>query len=138
MTSKQLSHPVRVGNCRNCFIAYSTRPVSVPKIALTRLSLYSPSFLLFRSSPSLGRIELPASVFSQWLLQLMIPIRSIVFLFGFRFRLSGQLLLLFGCYPPNLQGDHSTCAKPPVDIKTKVPLWPGLPWPGQAKAELLS
>ena len=37
-----------------------------------------------------------------------------------------------------VQGDHSACAKPPVDFKTKVPLWPGLPWPGQAKVELLS
>ena len=36
-----------------------------------------------------------------------------------------------------LQGDHSPCAKPPVDFKTKVPFRPGLPWPGQAKAELL-
>ena len=36
-----------------------------------------------------------------------------------------------------LQGDHSACAKPPVDFKTKVPLWPGLPRPGQAKAEFL-
>ena len=25
-----------------------------------------------------------------------------------------------------LQGDHSACAKPPVDFKTKVPLWPGV------------
>ena len=35
-----------------------------------------------------------------------------------------------------VQGDPSYCAKPPVDFKTKIPLWPGLPWPGQAKAEL--
>ena len=31
-----------------------------------------------------------------------------------------------------IQGDHSACAKPPADFKTKVPLWPG-----QAKAKLL-
>ena len=31
-----------------------------------------------------------------------------------------------------VQGDTSRCAKPPVDFKTKVPLWPGLPWPGQS------
>ena len=31
-----------------------------------------------------------------------------------------------------MQGDTSGCAKPPVDLKTKVPLWPG-----QAKTELL-
>ena len=37
-----------------------------------------------------------------------------------------------------LQGDNSACAKPPVDFKTKVPLWSDLLWPGQAKAELLS
>ena len=36
-----------------------------------------------------------------------------------------------------LQGDHSGRTKPPVGFKTKVPLWPGLAWPGQAKAELL-
>ena len=24
-----------------------------------------------------------------------------------------------------LQGDHSTCSKPPVDFKTKLPFWPG-------------
>ena len=24
-----------------------------------------------------------------------------------------------------VQGDHSACGKPPVDFKTKVPLWPG-------------
>ena len=24
-----------------------------------------------------------------------------------------------------VQGDHSTCSKPPVDFKTKVPFWPG-------------
>ena len=35
------------------------------------------------------------------------------------------------------QGDHSGRTKPPVDFKTKVLLWPGLAWPGQAKAELL-
>ena len=35
------------------------------------------------------------------------------------------------------QGDHSTCAKPPVDFKTKVPLWPGQARAGQAKTELL-
>ena len=31
-----------------------------------------------------------------------------------------------------IQGDHSACDKPPVDIKTKLPFWPGL-----AEAELL-
>ena len=36
-----------------------------------------------------------------------------------------------------LQGDHSACAKPAVDFKTKVLLWPGLAWAGQAKAKLL-
>ena len=36
-----------------------------------------------------------------------------------------------------LQGDNSVRTKPPVDFKTKVPLWPGLTWPGQAKGELL-
>ena len=35
------------------------------------------------------------------------------------------------------QGDHSGRTKPPVDFKAKVPLWPGIAWPGQAKAELL-
>ena len=25
----------------------------------------------------------------------------------------------------DVQGDHSTCSKPPVDFKTKVPFWPG-------------
>ena len=37
-----------------------------------------------------------------------------------------------------IQGDHSTCAKPPVDFKTKVPLWPVQARTGQAKAQLLS
>ena len=32
----------------------------------------------------------------------------------------------------SLQGDHSPCAKPPVDFKTKILLWPG-----QAKVNLL-
>ena len=32
----------------------------------------------------------------------------------------------------NLQGDHSACAKPPIDFNTKVPLWLGLAWPGQS------
>ena len=35
-------------------------------------------------------------------------------------------------------GDHSACAKPPVDFKTKVPLWPCQARADQAKAELLS
>ena len=35
-----------------------------------------------------------------------------------------------------LQGDNSTCAKPPVDFKSKVPLWPGQARAGQAKTEL--
>ena len=36
----------------------------------------------------------------------------------------------------SLQGDHSACGEPPVNFKTKVPFWPGLAWPSQAKAEL--
>ena len=36
----------------------------------------------------------------------------------------------------DLQGGPSPCAKPPVDFKSKGPFCPGLPWPGQAKAEL--
>ena len=29
-------------------------------------------------------------------------------------------------YPGSIvQGDHSACDEPPVDFKTKVPLWPG-------------
>ena len=36
-----------------------------------------------------------------------------------------------------LQGDNSTCSKPPVDFKTKVLLWPGQARPAQAKMELL-
>ena len=36
-----------------------------------------------------------------------------------------------------IQGDTSCWFKPPVDIKTKVPFWPSLPWTGQAKTELL-
>ena len=35
-----------------------------------------------------------------------------------------------------LQGDHSTCSKPPVDFKTKVPFWPVQAMTGQAKAEI--
>ena len=31
-----------------------------------------------------------------------------------------------------IQGDHSVCAKPPVDCKTIVPLWLGLGRPGQS------
>ena len=41
-------------------------------------------------------------------------------------------------YPIHVQGDHSACAKPPVDFKTKVTLWPGQARADQAKAELLS
>ena len=36
-----------------------------------------------------------------------------------------------------LQGDNDTCSKPPVDFKPKVPLWPDLSCPSQAKTELL-
>ena len=36
-----------------------------------------------------------------------------------------------------IQGDHSPCAKPSVDVKIKVPLWPGQVRAGQAKTELL-
>ena len=36
-----------------------------------------------------------------------------------------------------VQGDHSPCAKPRIDFKTKVPLWPGQVRAGQAKTELL-
>ena len=45
---------------------------------------------------------------------------------------------LIGKYCLWVQGDHSACAKPPVDFKTKVPLWPGQARADQAKAELLS
>ena len=31
----------------------------------------------------------------------------------------------------NIQGDTSGCDEPPVDIKTKVPVWPGQDRPGQ-------
>ena len=27
--------------------------------------------------------------------------------------------------------DHSCCSQSPIDIKTKVPFWPALTWPGQ-------
>ena len=30
-----------------------------------------------------------------------------------------------------IQGDTSGCAKPPIDFKTKFPLWPGQARPGQ-------
>ena len=33
----------------------------------------------------------------------------------------------------DVQGDHSACAKPPVDIKTKVPLWHSQARAGQAR-----
>ena len=36
-----------------------------------------------------------------------------------------------------IQSDHSAWGEPPVDFKTKVPFWPGLPWPSQAKVEVL-
>ena len=36
-----------------------------------------------------------------------------------------------------LQGDPSGSSKPPVDIKTQVPFWPGMAWAGQAKTELV-
>ena len=36
-----------------------------------------------------------------------------------------------------LQGDRAACAKPPVEFKSKVPLWPSQARTGQAKAELL-
>ena len=32
----------------------------------------------------------------------------------------------------DLQGDHSACAKPPVDFKSEVLFWPGLAWPGHS------
>ena len=32
---------------------------------------------------------------------------------------------------------YSACGELPVDFKAKVPFWPGLPWPSQAKAEHL-
>ena len=41
------------------------------------------------------------------------------------------------CRAFNVQGDHSLCAKLPVDFKAKVPLWPGQGRAGQAKTELL-
>ena len=37
----------------------------------------------------------------------------------------------------SVQDDPSRCLKPPVDFRPKVPFWPGLSWPGQAKTELL-
>ena len=36
-----------------------------------------------------------------------------------------------------VQGDHSACAKPPVDFKTKVPLWPGQARPSQSRTFVL-
>ena len=36
----------------------------------------------------------------------------------------------------HVQGDPSPGAKPPVDFKSKVPLWPGQARAGQAKTEL--
>ena len=36
-----------------------------------------------------------------------------------------------------VQGDPSLSSKPSVDIKTKVPFWPGQARTGQTKAELL-
>ena len=36
-----------------------------------------------------------------------------------------------------VQGDNFTCSKPPVDFRPKVPLWPDLSCPDQAKTELL-
>ena len=46
----------------------------------------------------------------------------------------------------DIQGDHSACAKPPVDLKTKVPLglvcpglaWSALAWPGQSETFALN
>ena len=35
-----------------------------------------------------------------------------------------------------VHGDTSGCDEPPVDFKTKVPLWPGQTRTGQAKTEL--
>ena len=46
--------------------------------------------------------------------------------------------MLGDCLKTKLQTDTAGSSKPPVDFKTKVPFWPGLYWPGQAKAELLS
>ena len=37
----------------------------------------------------------------------------------------------------HVQGYHSACDEPTIDFITKVPVWPGLAWPNQAKAELL-
>ena len=36
-----------------------------------------------------------------------------------------------------VQGDTSGCDEPPTDFKTKVPFWPGLSRPSQAKTGLL-
>ena len=47
-------------------------------------------------------------------------------------------LALVALLPMKIQGDHSACAKPPVDFKTKVLLWLGQARADQAKAELLS
>ena len=43
--------------------------------------------------------------------------------------------LLCGAKYASTQGDRSGRTKPPVDFITKVPLWSGLAWPGQVKAE---
>ena len=59
---------------------------------------------------------------------------SIIFMFKIHLlivSMSGSEL--FG----SVQDDTSGCGEPPVDFKTKVPFWPGLSWPGQAKTELL-
>ena len=37
----------------------------------------------------------------------------------------------------SIQGNHSGCGEPPIDFKTEVPLWPGLPWSSQDEVELL-
>ena len=40
-------------------------------------------------------------------------------------------------YKISLQGDRAACAKPPVDFKTCIPLWPGQARTSQAKTELM-
>ena len=51
--------------------------------------------------------------------------------------LSLVLPRLRGILAEVVQGENSSCSKPPVDLRTKVPLWPGLSWPGQVITELL-
>ena len=49
---------------------------------------------------------------------------------------NGSICLLSQHLTGIVQGDHSTCSKPPVDFKIEVPFWPGQGRTGQAKTEL--